>query len=134
MAWPHSMVTNTGWPYALNLYPTIYLSSSELIILNKINQPDDIFWSYVHSCESQLSWICYKIPPVKFPEKAKTFTCSLGTAAAPITTSPSNFAPGMTPLGRNGRLIAVILHFFVLKSTMYILFYKNNTCNLFKTF
>lgn len=65
------------------------------------------------------------VPPVKFPEKAKTVTDSLGIAAAPMTTSPSNFDPGMTPRGRNGRLIVVMLHFFVLKSTMYILFYEN---------
>ena len=64
---------------------------------------------------------------MKFPEKAKTVTDSLGIAAAPMTTSPSNFDPGMTPRGRNGRFIVVMLHFFVLKSTMYILFYEKMT-------
>ena len=68
---------------------------------------------------------------MKFPEKAKTVTDSLGIAAAPMTTSPSNFDPGMTPRGRNGRFIVVMLHFFVLKSTMYILFYEKNDRNLF---
>ena len=68
---------------------------------------------------------------MKFPEKAKTVTDSLGIAAAPMTTSPSNFDPGMTPRGRNGRLIVVMLHFFVLKSTMYILFYEKYDSYLF---